>query len=362
MEAIALFFTKFSDELIAAQFGLLFFALSLATYLLLIRKKKRETAEWVPAAIVRAYLDKTRADEAEVRFKLFGEASQYTAIPTQASHLASVMSASTSANVAQSGAASVDPNMLREIEALRAQLLSADQRSMEFDKLMNALKAEKAALEQKLAAAASATPAATAGGPSAEQLATTQKELDELKAKLQEYEVIEDDLANLKKFQKENEQLKQKVEQYEKGGSSTVVTGGAEKTQTPMTVITGGGASVKAAAAPSEATSTPVAEAAPAAPVAEATTTASPDVDTNVLQAVQPAAETTSETPAATAAPSEATPAPAAEVAPAAPAAEAPVAEAPATTSPEAAAPAPEKTAKQKEEELLSEFEKMLAS
>ena len=276
MEAIALIFTKFSEELIAAQLAALCSALALATYLLLIRKKKKESAEWVPAALVRAYLDRARQEERELRLKLFGEDSA-----------AVVSHVSVSA-----GPSATDPSLLRELDALRSQLSASDLRSQEYDRLMNALRAEKAALEQKLKDA----PAAGAGG--AVDTGGLKKEVDELRARLQEYEVIEDDLANLKKFQKENETLRQKIEAMEKAPAPAAAPVAAPApapsappvlsvVQDTPVVIAGG---EQAEAAPAEA-------------------------NTNVLE------------PAAEAAPVSA-----------------------------------EKTAKQKEEELLSEFEKMLAS
>ncbi len=43
---------------------------------------------------------------------------------------------------------------------------------------------------------------------------------DKLKEKLQEYEVIEDDIANLKRLQKENEDLKKALADVSKGGAA----------------------------------------------------------------------------------------------------------------------------------------------
>ncbi len=331
--------SKFSEELIGAQLALVFFASALAVYWMLIRKKKRETAEWVPAALVRGYLDRVRKDEREIRLKLFGEDSGQ--VVASSAPLSAALSTAT------------DPALLRELEALRAQLSSADQRSMEHDRLMNTLRAEKTVLEQKLkdaqataASAGTGAPAAAAAGP---ETAAMQKEVEDLRARLQEYEVIEDELANLKKFQKENEQLRQKVEQLEKGGATTVsgapaaaeaktvVSGAAEKAQPSMTVVSGGAApaaSAEAKPAPALSITPPPAEAPPAAAAAAAPAA---EANTNVLQPITPTADPAA--PAATAAPA--------------------VADAPAAAG---APAAPEKNSKQKEEELLSEFEKMLAS
>ncbi|RZA05040.1 MAG: hypothetical protein EOP11_13740 [Proteobacteria bacterium] len=289
MEAIALIFSKFSEELVAAQMAALCLTASLSVYWLLLRKKKKESAEWVPAALVRAYLDRVRNEERDIRFQLFGEESK--------------LAASTAGASVTTLLTSPDPTLLRELDAMRAQLGASDARALEFDRLMNGMRAEKAALEQKLRD----MPAATGGGDSS----GLKKEVDELKARLQEYEVIEDDLANLKKFQKENEVLRQKIDALEKAPAPVAAApapafSGGEHAAPAMTLVNGGASEAPAAVA---------------APVAESPAP-SGEVNTNVLETINPF----SEAPAA-----------------------------------EAAAPA-EKSAKQKEEELLSEFEKMLAS
>lgn len=310
--------------MIGAQLALLFFASSVAIYWLLLRKKKKESAEWVPAALVRAYLDRVRSEEREIRLKLFGEDSGLSVMSSASAPLATALSTVTTV---------VDPNLVKELEALRGQLATSDQRAMEFDRMMNALRAEKAALEEKL------KNAGTGAAPAADPAAA--KELEELKARLQEYEVIEDDLANLKKFQKENEQLRLKVEGYEKGGAPvTTVIAGTPATAEPKMVVSGAGEkptmTLVSGGAP--------AAAAPAEAAPEAAAPAAPETNTNVLQPVTPA-----ESQAAP--PTTMEGALAAKNAADTAAAGAPAAEA-----------APEKSAKQKEEELLSEFEKMLAS
>jgi hypothetical protein len=294
MEAIGLFFTKFSDELLSAQIALLSFSLALAVYWMLVRKKKRETAEWVPAALVRAYLDRVRADERDTRIKLFGEDSGYAVSPQMP--LTQMLGSPTVTQTVISN----DPALQKEIEALRGQLAMADTRAMEFDRTLNGLRAEKAAIEQKLKEA----PAAGAGAAPGAADPAMLRELEDLRARIQEYDVVSEEIANIKILQKENEKLKQRVSQLEGGAPAlTVVPGGAAAPQ-PVTTIP----------------ATPKAEApAPApAPKAEPAATAAapaPEANTNVLAPVTPSVDA-----------------------------------------------APEKTSKQKEEELLSEFEKMLAS
>lgn len=179
------------------------------------------------------------------------------------------------------------------------------------------LKDEIAKLQAELAAAREAG-ADGGGGGDAElqgQLDSVTKERDELKERLMEYEIIEEDLANLKRLQQENEQLKAQL-------------GGA----------------------------TPAAPAEEAAPAAEA-----PPAEE------APAAEAAPEPPAEEApAPEEAAPPPPAddEGDIPSPASEAPPAAPPEEAAAEAGAedvPAPANEGEQKSaEELLSEFEKML--
>ena len=292
--------------------------MALGIYWMLIRKKKRETAEWVPAALVRAYLDRVHADERDTRLRLFGDDHSYA--PSAQTGMPLTQMLSGAAPVTQM-VVTQDPTLIKEVEALRGQLATSDSRAMEFDRAMNGLRAEKTMLEQKVNDALAAAPAA-GGAPNPAAM----KELEELREKLREYEVIEDDLANLKKFQKENEQLKQRLSQLESGAPTlTVLAGGAatteasttvsnvtQKIETPVTVIAAARPVVALVAAP-VAAPVPAPTAAPA----------SGESNTNVLAPVTPTED---------------------------------------FSAPASAPAAADKSSKQKEEDLLSEFEKMLAS
>lgn len=315
MESIALIFSKFSSEIISAQLGLLCLFAAVGLYMILVRKHNRSRTEWVPAALVKEYLDKTARDEHDIRMRLFGETAR--------------VQTAGAAPVQQVVVSGTDPAVMKELEALRAQLAVADKRSMEFDKNVATLKSEKEALEKKLKEVPKAAPAAGADPAVAKELDTVKKEAEELKARLAEYEVIEDDLANLKKYQIENKELREKLE-----GKGISVE--------PATTV---------AATPAPAPEATKVEAAAPAPEATTTVAAAPAPAPEVTKVeAAPAPEAVAEAPAA----AEAAPSPVAEAAPA------PTAEAPAAA---AAAPAEApKSSKQKEDELLSEFEKMLAS
>lgn len=316
MDAILLLVTEFTEELIWAQMCLISIWSAIYLYQYVVKRREAINPELVPSSVVKDYLNRVRDGEAAIRFQLFGEAPTASGAPI-------VMQAGT------------DPGLMRELEALRAQLGTADQRVQEKEKIIAELRAkgsaggtggnpaeleaakaawakERAELEKKLASALSA---GTSSGVSPE----LQKEIDEMKARLQEYEVIEDDLANLKKYQIENKRLQEQL------------------TAAGLTPNAGGGGDAKTAAAP----------AAPAA----AKPADAPKIEAKAVDA--PAAD------AAVAVAAAAAPAPAASAEPvAAPAEAAPVAAAP------EAAPAAAATGEKKpgDEDLLSEFEKMLAS
>jgi hypothetical protein len=337
LESIALLFSKFSNEMISAQLGLLCFLGAIGLYWMLVRKHNRNRNEWVPAAIVKDYLDRMARDESETRMRLFGEASR-------------VSVGGAPATVQQVIVSGTDPAVMKELEALRAQLAVADKRTVEFDKNISTLKAEKDALEKKLKEA----PAAAAGGTAkadpavAKELESTKKEAEELKARLAEYEVIEDDLANLKKYQIENKELREKLGI---AGDAPVAT---EVKAAPKAAVVETVVKAEPAPAPVE-TVVKAAEPAPAPVETVVKAEPAPAPVETVVKADAPVAavaDPVAAAPAAAPAPAEAT-----ATAPTDPAA------APADGA-AAAAPVAEmpKSSKQKEDELLSEFEKMLAS
>lgn len=321
MEAIVYLLSRFSAEALAAQVALISLVCCLSLYFYLLRRKKRYSSEWVPAALVKAYIDKVDHDEREIRLKLFGEDTSRGIMPTAFAPTAVAAPAPVQQIVVQGA----DPAVMKELEALRAQLGVADSRAVEFNTTITQLKAQNTALEEKLKAAPTAAAAPAAG---ASEAAT--KELENLKAKLAEYEVIEDDLANLKKYQIENKALQEKLSTYEKGGAPAATTvAPAAKEEAVAKVVTA------------------------AAPEAEAKTVIKGGVaETAPTLTVVPSGEAKVEKPV------EVAPAPAVAAAPAASPAPAVAAPAPA-----AAAPAGDpKAGKEKEQDLLSEFEKMLAS
>lgn len=337
MQDLIQFLNNFTHEILYIQFGLLLLLfVAIAMVWAYNRKKYQELSHQIPAGVVKSYLDSIIQNSTSLKSSLFrgGGLDLTQGIP-------SVLPIG---GLKGGDSVSVDSEMLNqknaEIAALHAKLSeknrtvadlegrikelesSKPQGSPDAAREVGALKNQVKDLEAKLKGAqealekAKAGAGAAAGGGDAalkKELETVTKERDELKERLQEYEIIEDDLANLKKLQQENDQLRKALE--------------------------AAGVEAPASELPKKDKPAPKAEAAaPEAAAAPAPAAAAPEPE-----AAAPAAEP--EAPAAEAA------------APAEPAAAAPEAAA----APAAAGNAPETAEQGKSaEDLLSEFEKML--
>jgi hypothetical protein len=117
------------------------------------------------------------------------------------------------ANMPATGGAEADPQVIKELET----------KIIEKEKEIQVLKE---------------APAEGGGGVDESEHDKVKKERDDALEKLKEYEVIEDDLANLKRLKQENEQLKKSLEGGEEE-ETTVVEGGSEPAE-ETTVVEGG--------------------------------------------------------------------------------------------------------------------------
>tara|TARA_R110002072_G_scaffold534_6_gene3852 strand:+ start:30517 stop:31503 length:987 start_codon:yes stop_codon:yes gene_type:complete len=316
-----------TDELLGLLFGVtVFFITLLVAYWWYNRKKFHQLSHQIPASVVKNYLDSIITNSNALKSSLFRGGGLDLGEGTP-----SVMPASElpKGNVSMGGASSEELSQKNaEIARLKATVLEKDKTIEELERMLaaardsngggisdeeaNIMKGEITNLQGKLEQALSDLEAAKAssGGDGGDVAAVT-KERDELKERLQEYEVIEEDLANIKKFQQENEQLRKTIEQLQAGGA------------------------------------TPAAETAPEPEAAEAPK--SEDPEPILAEEMPPAPEAEPEEVAEAPAPAEE--APAAE----------PVSEEEATSEAEDTPEVPSNEGEQKSaEELLSEFEKML--
>ena len=228
--------------------------------------------------------------------------------------------------VASAVAAGENSALLGEIEKLKKSL---EEKQGQIEKLKGAqAEAASAAAAGGEAAAAAVAAAATAQMSSADQSALD-AQIKELQAKLSEYEIISEDIADLSFYKEENSKLQKELEVFKKGG-----------------------------AAPAAAAPAPAATATPAAPAPPTAPAAAPEA-AKPAPAMAGSAKATNAAkgPEGKAAPTSAAPTPAPATPSAAPAAPAtPAAVAPAAT-PASAPAAASAEAQAADDDLMKEFE-----
>lgn len=221
METIKLFLTKFTDETITiSSLSLLCVTSVLIIYWIYNRKKFHQLTHQIPASVVKNYLDSIIQNSTSLKSSLFrgGGIELGNGIP-------SVMPVSTlpaSGSLSSGGASSEELNQkIAEIAALQTQLMEKGQLIQDLEvQVTNSnnddtgedvakYKEEIAELEEQLAAAQASGDGGA--GDLQKDLDAVTKERDEFQERLMEYEIIEEDLANLKRLQQENEQLKKSL-------------------------------------------------------------------------------------------------------------------------------------------------------
>lgn len=363
-------FSRFTEE--ALLFEALILSVLIAIYLAFWVLKKRKIGsadEQIPAALVKQYLNELIGNAMLIRTQLFGllasQGHDSAALQGLLSQLGTSMNAAAGAAVAPSATSLATPSSATAglPGEASAQLQQLEGKLNEQLRVIETLKVEKAKAEQELATLKTGTGTeGSSAAPSGDNTELLEK-IKALEARLAEYSVIEDDLANLKRLQQENVQLKGMLEG--KGGDPAA----------PPTA---------AAPASTEAPTPPAAAAAEEAPITaaaaavEAAIATPPTEETHSTESAAVIAEATLavETPAAAVEPPAPEPAASAETPVTTPpptaiaAAEAPPTPSPTATSaaveapaPAAAAPAPAKpTSGGGDDDLIAEFEKMLNS
>jgi hypothetical protein len=195
-------FSKFTPEALLFE-ALLIFALtsSYAAFWVLRKRRFGAVENEVPSSVVKVYLNELIGEAEDMRTQLFGLLSGGSA---RAHHAEG-----------HNG-----PSFVVSGDAAD-QLSALEKKMAEQAAAMEKISSEKAKLEKELsearahqaanaggAAGAEAGAGASAGG---EDLQKLQEKCQGLEARLAEYSVIEDDLANLKRLQQENAQLKSQL-------------------------------------------------------------------------------------------------------------------------------------------------------
>ncbi len=223
--------TKFTDEAITITSLVLLFVLAvLIVYWLYNRRKFRKLTHQIPASVVKNYLDSIIQNSSSLKSSLFrgggiemGEGIPSVMplkdLPASGVSVGSGDSESLNQKVAEvnslKGMLSDKDRVISELEKRLESGLDGDA-SEQIDiykKELTGLKEKLQLKDDEIAAARSA--ASEGGGDTSDleaRLAALSKERDEMRERLAEYEIIEEDLANLKRLQQENEQLKKELE------------------------------------------------------------------------------------------------------------------------------------------------------
>lgn len=225
MQAILNYIEKYTNPILFIQVGLLIIICAIFLWLWFYnRKKYNQFKHQIPASVVKAYLDSIIQNSTALKSSLFRGAG----LDVDGEGIPSVFPVDQLTQAPSSGAAGVgansdDLNALRaQIAQLQAQLAEKNNTITELEKnkteLEGMVKAKQERIEELEKLLAEAQANGGGEGADAQVVSDLTKERDQLKETLQQYEVIEDDLANLKRLQQENEQLRKALE--EAGGSA----------------------------------------------------------------------------------------------------------------------------------------------
>ncbi len=220
-------FSKFTPEALLFEASFLFFICAFYFgYWILHKRKDGVAGKTLPAGMVKFYLNNMIKQAEYLRAQLFGLISGGEIPPEELEKMIAGMSMPTlpmmgmsgqgiparsagAGTIANASEGASDPALLQKLTALEAKMA-------EQSGAMDTMIAEKTQLEQELdAARAAAATAEMSGAESSGNSAAGSAEAGKLKekvesleARLAEYSVIEDDLANLKRLQQENAALK----------------------------------------------------------------------------------------------------------------------------------------------------------
>jgi hypothetical protein len=215
---------QFGHEILLILLGLLFITSVIFMWLWFInRRTYHNFKHHIPASVVKTYLDSVIQNSLTLKTSLFrGGGAEI-----DASALGAIGSPSISGDGGDAHLREQLAQRSSELARLQAELNSARGIQRDLEQKLGSVGSGGATapavdvkplhdrikdLEAQLAAALAAGAGAGGDAQVKAELSRMTKERDELKEKLREYEIIEDDLANLKRLQQENAQLKKALE------------------------------------------------------------------------------------------------------------------------------------------------------
>lgn len=225
-----------TDEKIGIVFSLLLLSgIIIFSYWFYVRRKMHSLTHQIPASVLKNYLDSIIQNSTALKSSLFrgGGLEVADGIPSvlPTSQFAAGDSIGLSgdsseeigrkqAEISSLNRSLQDKNLVirdleKKVAEVSSQLSSSGGAGGADPAVVAALEKEIVDLKTQLAKAQNSS----GGGGNEAELKAVTTERDELKERLMEYEIIEEDLANLKRLQQENEQLLNKVKELE-GGSA----------------------------------------------------------------------------------------------------------------------------------------------
>ncbi|MBU6154096.1 MAG: hypothetical protein KGP28_07325 [Bdellovibrionales bacterium] len=217
MNSFIYLYSKFTEELLLLGGALIFTLMAIYCYEWVIKKRRLGAARnQIPAAMVKVYLNQLINEAQFVRTQLFGLVN---GMPNEGAHLANTSSPnvptseshdSPAVQLIQSATATFGGDLEARLKALQNQLTEKESIVVNINIEKTKLLEEIENLRQNQKAMQSAGN----GGGNSDELP---RKIRELEARLEEYSLFEDDLANLKRLQQENLQLKKKLEDLGSG-------------------------------------------------------------------------------------------------------------------------------------------------
>jgi myosin heavy subunit len=221
-ETVRLILTKFTDETITVFSTLLLMTMAIiVVYWFYNRKKFHQLSHEIPASVVKNYLDSIIQNSTALKSSLFRGGGLDigngipSVVPIHDLPAGNVSIGSSSEEVSQKNA---------EIQSLSVKLNDKARQVTDLEKKVQDLisnsgngSAESEMLKQEVQTLQTKLQEAQAAGAGNEELVA---ELETLRERLKEYEIIEEDLANLKRLQQENDQLKAEIAALKKGGAA----------------------------------------------------------------------------------------------------------------------------------------------
>ena len=228
LESLITTLDKFTPEILVILSGLLVITTTLFLWLWFANRRTYNLLKHqLPASVVKTYLDSVIQNSNSLKSALFrgneGDVS-FSSMPSSMP----LVGGGESLAIASSGNSSGQEAALREqlqqklaeLAALQSQLAAANSIKKELESGLAGAQARIKELEALLAQSGKAVPAASGNDAAMKaELQKITKERDELRDRLKEYEIIEDDLANLKRLQQQNQQLKRALGQDPAGPS-----------------------------------------------------------------------------------------------------------------------------------------------